>query len=151
MSPGEKIIDALAAHGAQVRATGAGARAQCPGHGSRGFSLAVRPGTTDDGREKATVTCFAGCETTDVLAAIGLTLGDLYEPKTGPREYVPMRRPTYDLGKAGVWDREHLANHLADRAAQQELIDTLGPDLVAACDPSAMAALYLGGRTGDCE
>lgn len=146
-TPYEKVIDALAAH-VQVRDQGSTARAQCPVHGSRGLSLAVRPGTTDDGRAKATVTCFAGCETTGILDVIGLTLGDLYEPKTGPREYVPLRRPTFDLGKAGVWDLEELANHLADRSAQAAettMKTTLGPDLLAISDADTLASIYLGG------
>lgn len=149
-TPYERVIDALAAH-VQVRDQGSSARAQCPSHDSRGLTLAVRAGTTDDGREKVTVTCFAGCETTDILTVIGLTLGDMYEPKTGPREYTPMKitRPTFDLGKAGTWDLETLGNHLADRSAQAELTRTLGPDLLAISDPDALAALYLGGSNGD--
>jgi hypothetical protein len=145
-TPYERVIDALAAH-VQVRDQGSNARAQCPAHESRGLTLAVRAGTTDDGRDKATVTCFASCETTDILAVIGLTLGDLYEPKTGPREYVPLKitRPTHDLGKAGVWDREELANHMANRSAAEELKRTVGPVLLALSDPSMLAQIYLGG------
>lgn len=150
MTPYERVIDALAAH-VQVRDQGSSARTQCPAHESRGLSLAVRAGTTDDGRDKATVTCFASCETTDILAVIGLTIGDLYEPKTGPREYVPLKitRPTFDLGKAGVWDREEVADYMADRSAQAELTRTLGPELLAISDPDALASLYLGGSNGD--
>ena len=147
-TPYERVIDALAAH-VQVRDQGTTARAQCPAHGSRGLTIAVRAGTTDDGRDKATVTCFGGCETADILTAIGMQVRELYEPKAGPREYVPMKRPTFDLGKAGVWDRAELADHLAARCEQQELIDTLGPDLIATCDPSVMAGLYLGGGRGE--
>lgn len=143
-TPYDRLVDALAAR-VQVRDMGSNARAQCPAHESRGLTLAVRSGTTDDGRQKATVTCFAGCETTDILDVIGLTLGDLYEPKSGPREYIPLRRPQYDLGKAGTHDLETLANHLADRSAQAELTATLGPDLLAISDVDMLAGLYLGG------
>lgn len=150
-TPYEKVIDALAAHGVQVRDQGTTARAQCPSHGSKGLTLAVRAGTTDDGREKAIVTCFAGCETTDILDVIGLTLGDLYEPKTGPREYVPLKitRPTFALGAAGTWDLEELGNHMANRSAAEELKRTLGPDLLAISDTAVLERTYLGGGSGD--
>lgn len=146
-TPYERVIDALAAH-VQVRDQGSSARAQCPAHESRGLTLAVRAGATDDGRDRATVTCFAGCETIDILEVIGLTLGDLYEPKTGPREYVPLKitRPTFDLGKAGTWDLAELGNHLADRSAQHELATTLGPGLIAISDVDMLAQTYLGGN-----
>lgn len=148
-SPYERLIDALAAH-VQVRDMGTNARAQCPSHGSRGLTLAIRAGTTDDGRAKATLTCFGGCEADDVLTVIGLTIADLYEPRTGEREYVPLKvtRPTFDLGKAGTWDLEELGNHLADRSAQAAMTTmtaTLGPDLIAITDVDQLAAIYAGG------
>lgn len=146
MSAYDRVLDALEQH-VQVLRRGDQSRAQCPVHGSRGLTLSVRRG---DGR--ATVHCFANCEDVSILDAIGLKIGDLFdEPRRQEQEYVPLRRPTFDLGAAGVWDRETLANHLADRSAQQELLDTLGPDLLALADVDAMASLYLGGRHGECD
>jgi hypothetical protein len=52
--------------------------AQCPAHDDHTPSLAIyrKPG-------KIKVICFAGCDDVDVLAAIGLTIKDLYdEPMT---------------------------------------------------------------------
>lgn len=58
----------------RVRKAGAGWSARCPAHQDKTASLSVTSGT--DG--KLLVHCFAGCSTHDVLAAIGLTVGDLF-------------------------------------------------------------------------
>ena len=57
-----------------VRQYGKGYRANCPiGHASHG-TLSV--GQTDTGT--ALLHCFVGCAAADVLAALGLTVADLY-------------------------------------------------------------------------
>ena len=55
--------------------TGKGWRARCPAHGSQSVSLSVTEG--DNGT--LLVHCFAGCAVHDVLAAVGLEVGDLYQ------------------------------------------------------------------------
>jgi hypothetical protein len=71
MSAVEKILDRLDG----VRRSGAGRwRARCPSHGSRGGSLAIAE--KDD---RVLLHCFAGCETGDVLASLGLELADLFD------------------------------------------------------------------------
>jgi hypothetical protein len=54
--------------------------ARCPAHDDRGPSLSVR----DVGDGRTLIYCFAGCETADILGALGLSWGDLY----------PVKRPT---------------------------------------------------------
>ncbi|MBK8132796.1 MAG: hypothetical protein IPN63_07775 [Gammaproteobacteria bacterium] len=49
-------------------------RACCPAHDGKSRSLAIRE--VDEGR--VLIHCFAGCGAVDVIAAAGLTLGDLY-------------------------------------------------------------------------
>lgn len=57
-----------------VRKHGEAWRADCPlGHSSRG---ALSVATGDDGR--VLLHCFAGCEASDIAAAVGLRLADLY-------------------------------------------------------------------------
>ena len=51
--------------------------ARCPGHDDNGPSLSIR----DVGDGRTLIYCFAGCETRDVLAAIGATWTDLYPPR----------------------------------------------------------------------
>ena len=48
--------------------------AKCPAHDDRIPSLKV----TDDRGRKTLLICFAGCRAEDVLEAMGLTWGDLY-------------------------------------------------------------------------
>lgn len=45
----------------------------CPSHADETASLSVGPGET----QPVVITCFAGCETEDVLAAVGLTWADI--------------------------------------------------------------------------
>ena len=47
--------------------------AKCPAHDDRSPSLSIRE--CDDGR--SLLHCFAGCETEDVLAAVGMTFSDV--------------------------------------------------------------------------
>ena len=47
--------------------------ARCPAHDDRSPSLAIK----DCGDGRLLIHCFAGCETEDVLSAVGLTFADL--------------------------------------------------------------------------
>lgn len=61
-----------------VKPCGKGWKALCPAHDDRKPSLKVDE--AEDG--KVLLKCFAGCDTKDILAAIGLTMRDLYpEPE----------------------------------------------------------------------
>ena len=71
--------------------------ARCPAHEDKSPSLAIRQ--TDDGR--CLLHCFAGCETADIVAAIGLELSDLFPPTD--RHYQPGERrpfPALDVLRA---------------------------------------------------
>ncbi len=80
----------LLAHLDGIRETGHGKYvARCPGHDDRSPSLAIKDG--DDGR--VLVHCFAGCETEDVLSAIGMTFSDLMPKRIGDEHsYKPVRQ-----------------------------------------------------------
>src|SRR3712207_2022060 len=58
-----------------VRQRNGGFMALCPAHDDQRPSLSVSEG--DDG--KVLVRCFAGCETEEVLDALGLSIHDLFE------------------------------------------------------------------------
>jgi 5S rRNA maturation endonuclease (ribonuclease M5) len=78
----ERLIDALRGHG-PVTETNGDARAKCPAHnGTSSTSLAIHP---IDGA--VLICCHAGCDTADVLAAIGLGMADLYDNHNGA-EYI---------------------------------------------------------------
>jgi len=57
-----------------AKPSGSGWQARCPAHDDRTASLTIREG--DDGR--TLVHCHAGCPTEDIVAAVGLTLRDLF-------------------------------------------------------------------------
>jgi len=76
----DRLVDALHKHGAKVKANGVSAKAQCPAHEDRNPSLSLRP---IEGQ--ALVHCFAGCDTADVLATLGLEMSALYDEPTGAR------------------------------------------------------------------
>ena len=69
MSPAEHLVDRLSA-----KRNGAGWIAKCPAHDDRQPSLSINEGA--DGR--VLLKCFAGCTTENIVAAIGLTMRDLF-------------------------------------------------------------------------
>ncbi len=78
MSALEKLIDALTDGGCDPRQSGGSWQARCPAHEDHSASLSVR------GIEgQALVHCHAGCETTDVLAELKLSMRDLFDEPNG--------------------------------------------------------------------
>ena len=97
-----EFIDQI--HG--VRSNGRGWKARCPAHDDREASLSIHEG--DDGR--ILLKCFAGCETIDIVDALGLAVADLFperlEPTNGHR---PSKRIPYAIRNA---DGRHVATHI---------------------------------------
>ncbi len=78
--PLDTVLDRLQGQG--VERHGKGWTARCPAHHDRHPSLSI--GVGDDGR--VLVKCFAGCPTETIVAALGLTMADLYPASSnGPR------------------------------------------------------------------
>ena len=84
----ENPIDRLLSRLEYVRRAGSGYTAKCPAHSDRCASLSV----TEAGGGKVLLHCFAGCPTADVLAAVGLTLAELFP--------TPLRASTPEERKA---------------------------------------------------
>ncbi len=61
----------------------------CPAHNDKGPSLAIRE--TPDGR--ILLHCFAGCETYNIVAALGMDMTDLFPPDEKRREYPVEGKP----------------------------------------------------------
>lgn len=75
----------------RVKQTGTGRwLASCPGHEDRSPSLSIRE--LEDGR--VLLHDFGGCATTDVLAALGLEMADLY-PERLTTTGLPGQRPNH--------------------------------------------------------
>lgn len=74
------LLDELLSRLDGVKRSGeAGFVARCPAHEDHKQSLSV--GSGDD--ERLLVTCFAGCDTESICESLGITLGDLFQPKSG--------------------------------------------------------------------
>lgn len=64
----------------KVRRAGKGYSARCPAHSDRSASLSV----SEAANGSVLLHCFAGCAPADVLAAVGLSLGDLFPERLRP-------------------------------------------------------------------
>jgi len=112
------VLEALRSVGMKVTESSNGARSQCPVHGSRSLTLAVRENPRNaDG--PLHVTCFAGCQTEAVLAELGLGLRDLYDGTFNRGlTSAPRSRP-----KPSPWDALGDPDHFASRCQQQEQLE----------------------------
>lgn len=70
----ENVVRALNARGARLMRSGGGYVTQCPAHEDRSPSLSV-----GQGAGKAVMKCHAGCDTPDVMLALGLNWPDLFD------------------------------------------------------------------------
>jgi len=86
MTPVENLLQRLE----KVKGRNGSWTARCPAHQDKGPSLAVRE--ADDGR--ILVHCFAGCETANVLGAVGLDMTDLFPPDEKRKDYPVTGKPS---------------------------------------------------------
>lgn len=71
----ERVTDALDSRGLKYKPAGQNRfMALCPAHNDRNPSLSIL-----DTRERTLLKCHAGCEAADVVAALGLTMADLFD------------------------------------------------------------------------
>ena len=63
----------------------------CPGHQDKSPSLAIT-----EAADRVLVYCFAGCETSDVMAAIGLNVADLFYNMLAGGELTEGKRRRYE-------------------------------------------------------
>jgi hypothetical protein len=86
MTPVERMLGMLT----KVKGRNGSWTARCPAHADKGPSLAVRE--NEDGR--ILLHCFAGCETANVLGAIGMDMTDLFPPDEKRRDYAVTGKPS---------------------------------------------------------
>ncbi len=97
---GSACLEKVLARLDKVKADGAGKwKACCPAHDDKEPSLGIREGS--DG--KVLLHCFAGCTATDIAAAIGLELRDLFPgdkpARRGPsKAAIQHERTVYQIG-----------------------------------------------------
>jgi len=102
--------------GVEVHGDGAW-MATCPAHGDTAASLSVRAG--DDGRPL--VTCHGGCDTLDVVQAMGLGMKDLFtdEPSSGgaPASPAKPRKPATPKKRAPLGDPTEVYDYTDEEGA----------------------------------
>jgi hypothetical protein len=86
MTPIENLISRLD----KVKGRNGSWTARCPAHADKGPSLAVRE--NEDGR--ILLHCFAGCETANVLGALGMDMTNLFPPDSKRRNYPAEGKPS---------------------------------------------------------
>src|SRR5262249_10923554 len=91
-----------------VKPSGNNWTALCPAHDDHENSLSIPTG--DDG--KVLLKCHAGCQITDIVAAIGLNMSDLFAARTRCRTTRRCQRPItlQDLGRDKHLPVEFLRN-----------------------------------------
>lgn len=71
-------------------------KALCPAHDDRSPSLAI-----EDKSERLLLHCFCGCETANVLGAIGLTFADIM-PDKAMGNFKKIKKPFYAMDVLGI-------------------------------------------------
>ena len=107
----------------RARRVGAGRwLARCPAHDDRNPSLSI--GTGHDGR--VLLRCWAGCRTSDILAALGLTPKDLFPSGSPPS--------AAEIARAAREDEVEAERNREQRAVERERHDRTRQLEAVACD-----------------
>ncbi|MDR0701226.1 MAG: hypothetical protein LBF61_02265 [Azoarcus sp.] len=137
------IVDVILSRLEKVKRTGAGTWiARCPAHDDRSPSLSIRE--TGDGR--VLLHCFAGCDVSEVLSAMGLSLGDLFpdsfEHSTRRGERRPF--PAADVLRCIAFEAVIVVMAAASLRAGEALTPERFERLVAACGRIQKACAMAG-------
>jgi hypothetical protein len=129
-----------------VRRTRRGGLGLCPGHRDREPSLDVAEG--DDGR--ALLYCRAGCNTSDILRALGLRYADLFPPRTdAARREAPQTRTVDETDRARRDVLAEARRHQARRDRYAHI--NAEADHIRHCDRVVREARALATRLGPRE
>lgn len=93
--PFERLLDRMEG----VQRHGKGCRALCPACGGKSRKLSLTQG--DDGR--VLLHCFAGCTPHDVLAALGLTVNDLFVRRIETNMTPAQKRELREAARQSQW------------------------------------------------
>lgn len=91
----QRVIEALAQLNRVNQSGPNRATTRCPAHEDRYPSLSIKRG-----KDRALIHCFAGCDYRDILAALDLTPGDLFDdPRSAPYKPNPAEEARYTRRK----------------------------------------------------
>lgn len=128
-----------------LRKSGHGWRGRCPAHEDRAPSLSVR--LTDDG--KLLLRCFAGCRIEDIVAALGISLRELFPARDSGHERRSPPRPRSALYQARA-DVFREARHQQQRLAPYRTLFAEADEIRVGFQHVAGARRAATGR-GECE
>lgn len=95
----ERLRDSLHNHGSKITDNKQHHfKAQCPAHEDGNPSLGV-----DDKGDRVMVRCYAGCNTDDVMAELGLELRDLFDGEPDKDRALPVRSYVYETLNGEPW------------------------------------------------
>jgi hypothetical protein len=77
--PIDKITDALDRENLRYRRSGSELIAQCPAHEDQDPSLSIK-----EAEDRVLLNCHTGCEAGEIVEALGLSFGDLFDEKPEP-------------------------------------------------------------------
>ncbi|MEZ5133444.1 MAG: hypothetical protein R2763_17305 [Mycobacterium sp.] len=119
MTAYERIRDALESGGYATKDNGHGRlRSQCPAHTSS--TAESRPLAVTAIEGKALIYCHAGCDKTSVMAALSLTVADLFDsPKGAEYVYPGGRRTVYTPTSSGRSHRDRPQPPTGDRSRRR--------------------------------
>src|SRR5262245_65613309 len=92
-SPLSRVLDALRLHGREPAPNGSGWSCRCPSHDDNRASLSISECQTS---HKVLVHCFAGCKPEAIVAALALTLADLFHAERNGKDTQRTFRENYD-------------------------------------------------------
>ena len=108
-------LEEILIHFHDVKKTGNGWQALCPAHNDQNRSLSISQG--DDGR--ILLKCHAGCETADIIKAVGLQMSDLF---TNRGKGSSLRVPTAHLRTTELTNENNNKNKCAAKCAVCNLV-----------------------------
>src|SRR5262245_5451573 len=109
--------DRLLSHLSGVRNTGTDRWiAQCPAHQDRSPSLSIRALP-----DKVLIRCFAGCTAADIMAAVGLTVSDLFNDSRSYRPNPALQRRLQALDMLEAW-RESEIRRIGEELRTRDII-----------------------------
>jgi len=76
VTPLENVLQKLEAKGCPAKQRGSGWQSRCPAHEDKTPSLSI----TESADGKVLFHCHAGCQITEIMAAVGLTYNDIFLP-----------------------------------------------------------------------
>ena len=135
-------LEALLSRLHKVKGKGGSFVACCPAHPDKSPSLAIRQAD-----ERILLHCFAGCSVPDIVGAIGMEMGDLFQEEQKWHRQKPIKRTFYATDLMKIIDREALIVVVAaiDMAGGKKLNETDSDRLRVAAQRMEEAVRYSNG------